>query len=171
MSADQRYCLECGERRGQARFSAMPGAPSTSVAPDHEPAPERHRFSAGTTLIAGIATLLIAMGVGVLIGSESSSSPTTSNPKVQVVNVGGGAAASTAATTPAATSPTGGSSGSKSSGKSHKSNNANAATTASTSSAASATTVKTPPPTVTVGAKGSGPGYQHGHFTGNFFGP
>ena len=34
MAADQRYCLECGERRGQARFAAPTAAASTAVTLD-----------------------------------------------------------------------------------------------------------------------------------------
>ena len=178
LAPDQRYCLNCGERRGPARFTALSANPGTTAAPPAPPAPRGSRFSAGTTLVAGVATLLLALGIGVLIGNKSapSSSPTSS--KVQVVNVGGGsgAAASTAAPTTAPVN-SGGSSGSanKSSGKSNNKSAANASTSASSSAAAASSTstaaTQLPPATVTVGAKGHGAGYQHGKFTGNFFGP
>jgi hypothetical protein len=96
LAADQRFCVECGERRGTPRFSyasmAALAPPPAAAAPGAS-SPHRPRFSSGATLIAGIATLLIAMGVGVLIGQNSNNSaPRASSPPVQVVTVGGGAA-------------------------------------------------------------------------------
>ena len=177
LASDQQYCLRCGERRGQARFQST--APTTGTAASSAagaaPPARGSRFSAGTTLIAGVATLLLAMGIGVLIGHETaSSSPAQTNAKTPVVylNGGGGAAAASTAA-PATTAPTGNAGSSGSSNKSSKSHK-NANSSASSSTAAAATTPTTvkklPPATVTVGAKGSGPGYQHGKFTGNFFG-
>jgi hypothetical protein len=120
--------------------------------------------SVNATLIAAIGTLLLAMGVGVLIGrSGNNSSPSAKSPAVQVVTVGGasggasGAAASTP-TTPAATPASGGSSTAKPSGQ------------AAGKPAAAAKPPAAPPKVVTVGSPGKGPGYQGGKFTGNFFG-
>jgi hypothetical protein len=80
LAADQRYCLECGERRG-AIGSALHAPPSTETAqqpasappPPSPPqlapsAPAAPRSSSVPALIAGVGVLLIAMGVGVLIG-------------------------------------------------------------------------------------------------------
>lgn len=169
LAGDQRYCLECGERRGKARFAAIASSPRPER---REPKRARRApgLSAGTTLIAGVGTLLLALGIGVLIGrSANSSTPQASSSKVQVVTVGGGAGVGTAAS--AASSGSGGSSAKH--GKSHKSNKSSAkAATTPTTAAPTASTVKNlPPPTVTIGAKGHGPGYTHGHFTGKFFGP
>ena len=86
MAHDQRYCLECGERRGQPRFT-VPADATVTTTTTVRGATGFQRFSSGTTLIAGIATLLLAMGVGVLIGRSGNSSP-ASNSKVQVLSVG-----------------------------------------------------------------------------------
>jgi hypothetical protein len=164
MAHDQRYCLECGERRGQARFTVPADAVVTTTTTVRGGAAGFQRFSSGTTLIAGIATLLLAMGVGVLIGRSGNSSP-ASNSKVQVLRVGGsGASAATtgAASTGSTNSP---SSPAKSGSKSSHH------TAGHSSSTGGVKTVKAqPPPTITIGAKGKGAGYQGGHFTGNFFG-
>src|SRR5258705_1513449 len=60
MAPDQRYCIQCGERRtGGGLRDALPRTQTT--APAAAP-PRRARLSANSSLIAGIATLLIAMG-------------------------------------------------------------------------------------------------------------
>lgn len=101
MAADQRYCLSCGDRRAEARLDyleVLRGAPAPSVAgaPVAPAADSRQR--ANTTLIASIGCLLLAMGVGVLIGtagdSEIAAAPASA--PAQVIKVqGGGTAAST----------------------------------------------------------------------------
>ena len=106
MAADQRYCLNCGERRGRARFSsdtfAAPAAPagttSETTVVSHHP---QSRFSSGATLVAGVATLLIALGVGVLIGQLGSNNNSSKAPAAQVITVGGGGAAASTPTTAA----------------------------------------------------------------------
>ena len=106
LAADQRYCLECGARRAQARLAfrdiltgqapppgaATPGAPAAS-----DPPPAR----AGLAFLAGLLCLLVALGVGVLIGrSGNDTSTAATTPAPQVITVGGAATAPT--TTPAA---------------------------------------------------------------------
>ncbi len=166
LAADQRYCVECGQRCGPSRVPYTDGlaqrAQSTSSA---EPRSPRRRASVNATLIAGIGTLLLALGVGVLIGRLGESS-TSKSPAVQVVTVAGGGAGTAAgaagtgtesqtSTTPAGTAKTG----------------AAAAGAAAAAAKAKAAKPAVPPTKVVkVGSKGSGPGYQHGHFTGNFFG-
>jgi hypothetical protein len=102
MAADQRYCLNCGERRGGARFPV--GGASTRTATEvvtESPAPPpRTARGAGLTLVAGIATLLIAMGVGVLIGQKSSPS---SSGQTKVIQLGGGSSGTAANTGAGAT--------------------------------------------------------------------
>src|SRR5215831_8576095 len=44
LAPDQRYCLQCGERRGQARFTAAPVATPGRTAPAAESAPRSSRF-------------------------------------------------------------------------------------------------------------------------------
>lgn len=166
LAADQRYCVECGQRCGPSRLPfTLTDAPAQSAQAKASSAPRsrKPRASVNATLIAGVGTLLLALGIGVLIGKLGSDS-TSSKPAVQVVTVagGGGAAGTAAATTGAesSTTPTG----------------AGAAKTGAAAAAAkSAKSTTKPPPVpptkvVKVGSKGSGPGYQHGHFTGNFFG-
>jgi len=108
LAHDQRYCVECGERRGASRFPA--GEPAGEAPPRRARAaraPRGQRISSGTTLVAGVGVLLLAIGLGVLIGRlghTNGSNQKASNPPVQVVTVqgGGGSAASTpTATTPA----------------------------------------------------------------------
>src|SRR3954454_5814879 len=67
MAPDQRYCITCGERRtGGGLRDALPRTQTAAPAPDRRR--ERAWLSPNSSLIAGIATLLLAMGVGVLIG-------------------------------------------------------------------------------------------------------
>jgi hypothetical protein len=140
------------------------------------PAPRRPRASGGTTLVAGVATLLVALGVGVLIGHESNNNTKTvaaSSPPVQVVTVGGGAStAGTASSTGSTSTSTGATKG----GKFHaaKAKPVTAKTAAQASSASAKVlgggSAKLPPPTVQPGQACSGSGCTGGKFTGNFFG-
>jgi hypothetical protein len=172
MAADQRYCVECGQRRGPARVPFLDGIaqPSRDAQAARSASRRRGRRPLDATLIAGVGTLLLAMGIGVLIG-RSSNSTTAKSPRVQVVTVaGGGSGSSTGATGEAATASTAaaGSSSSKSKAAAGKAAvKANAAKELVKKKAAAAPQ----PKVVTVGSPGHGPGYQNGHFTGNFFGP
>jgi len=168
LAPDQHYCLVCGERRGPARFNAVPstGAVTTTITEQRLPV-RPPRFSSAATLIAGVATLLIAMGIGVYIGGLGRSSNSGSGQPVRVLTVGGGGAAASTASTPT-TAAASGSSGGRSAKKGKKGGGSHKSSTA----AKVVTTVKNvPPPTVTVGASGSGKGYQNHKFTGHFFGP
>jgi hypothetical protein len=110
---DQRYCLSCGTRRadarlpfrdalappagGRAAFDVVlagaapppPGAPAPPAAVD--------RARANLALVAGLGCLLLALGVGILIGRSGNDPVRQSAP--QVISVGSGA--------PAATTPSG----------------------------------------------------------------
>jgi hypothetical protein len=109
LAGDQRYCLECGARRAQARvafrdiLAARGAPPPPPVAPvsatDGPPA------RSGLAFLAGLLCLLAALGVGVLIGNSGGDSTAATPPPAQVITVGG-AAAAPAATTPAATAST-----------------------------------------------------------------
>jgi hypothetical protein len=94
MATDQRYCLECGERRAPMSSVLMGGLPSSPktaavpppttppappLAPRSEPPWQRNGV---LTLIAGIGVLLLAMGVGVLIGRSASGKTATAPPEV-----------------------------------------------------------------------------------------
>jgi hypothetical protein len=158
MLPDQRYCLVCGDRRNDPRrYVAASAPPALPPARTRRPAP-----TAGATLIAGVATLLIALGVGVEIGRTSgkSEAPTAAAP-VRVVTVpaaGGAAPAATAAATatPSATPDD------TAADKTESGDKPKATPTPKPA--------KTPPPEVKVGSSGKGAGYKDGKFTGDFFG-
>lgn len=169
LSSDQRYCVVCGERRGRTRFPVAELAtmrrqpvvdPATAVPP-----PRRFTLSGGTTLVTGIATLLLAMGVGVLIGRNGQNQKVAAAPSVITVNGGGGAAT----TSSLPTTTRGGQ------GKKPKPVKGPPSKTVIVKAQQQASKVlggsNLPPPTVKVGQSGSGPGFQGGKFTGNFFGP
>jgi hypothetical protein len=114
MAADQRYCTDCGERRGDPRLPFMDGrtaaeppapiatATAYPVAGYAAPPPAKSKWSSGMALLATIATLLLAMGVGVLIGNKGDNSNAASQ---QPIIVGGtGATAASGATDAAAAS-------------------------------------------------------------------
>jgi uncharacterized OB-fold protein len=166
MAADQRYCIHCGERRsGGGLREALPRTQTVAAA---AVPPRRPRLSANSSLIAGIATLLIAMGVGVLIGrTDNAPGKSAGNAPMQVVTVPAGATAAGAgaATTAAAGTTT-------KSKKSKKSKSKHAAASSGTTKGADGKVVKLPPRVVTVGGscdKGT-KGCQGGKFTGNYFG-
>jgi hypothetical protein len=89
LASDQRYCLNCGQRRGKPRFPLTPvaatGAAGAGAAPR---SPHRPRFSGAAVLVAGVATLLIALGVGFLIGHDSKGT-TSQKAADQIITVGG----------------------------------------------------------------------------------
>lgn len=79
LASDQRYCLECGQRR--LPMSSVLATPPPMVAaaapplaaPLSVPAEALPPRNATLTLIAAVGVLLLAMGVGVLIGRSSAS--------------------------------------------------------------------------------------------------
>jgi hypothetical protein len=126
LAGDQRYCLECGARRVDARIPfrdilARQGAAGPPQAPVVRAYPKEHGGPSGVTFLVGLVALLLALGVGVLIGRSGDDTPTaaTQPPAPQVISVGGAAAAPAATTsTPTTSTPSGtsSSSGSSSSG-------------------------------------------------------
>jgi hypothetical protein len=174
---DQRYCVECGERRGQSRFPvSQPAAEVVSTRRTRwAPGPRPPRVSSGTTLVAGVGVLLLAIGLGVLIGRIGTKATTTQAADVrpQVITVqGGGGGPVTSATTAAP----------KLTKKAKSKLKAAAASTAKPSAAVQNKATQAAgkvlgnsknlaPPTVTTGQKCTGAGCQGGKFTGNFFGP
>jgi hypothetical protein len=91
LAPDQRYCVECGERRGKARFSfESVVAPKAPGAPRQQP--RRPRVSSSFSFIAGVATLLLALGIGVLIGHNTNNAkPTAATPNqtIKITGLGG----------------------------------------------------------------------------------
>jgi hypothetical protein len=173
LASDQRYCIECGQRRGKPRFSA---SGQTAAAP--KPKRERRRMprpagSSGATLVAGIATLLLAMGVGFEIGHGSKAPPTKTEAASapEVITVGDGAGSGGTATTA--------SSNRHKSSKKTKSSKApkqtkvvvQKANDAAAKQLGTSTKNLDSNPTVKQGQSCSGgAGCQGGKFTGNFFG-
>jgi hypothetical protein len=95
LAGDQRYCLECGERRatvsdflraGPPRRASPPTAPPESHPPGAGSAAQPPRSNV-VSLLAGIGVLLLAIGVGVLIGRSGSGAARA--PAPQVVTIGG----------------------------------------------------------------------------------
>jgi len=160
MASDQRYCVECGQRRGPARVPTLDALGERSPQADSTRRPSRRqRLSPNSTLIAGVGTLLLALGVGVLIGRSGNNSSAKAPPAQIVTIAGGGGAAGTAAT-----------------GESPQQSASGVSKAAKSSGAAGASTPKAPAKSaplkaLKVGSPGTGRGYQGGHFTGNFFGP
>jgi hypothetical protein len=179
LAADQRYCVNCGTRRGKPRFSFDSLAAQSAAAKEPEPKPHRSRMSSATTLVAGVATLLLALGVGVLIGHNSNSTPQRASAPAQIVTVGGGA--STGTTAGANNAAAGNATANlKKHGKVHQTKQVvvhlNAATKAKASAAAAhvfgnngGNLVNNPTQQVGSACSG-GAGCNNGKFDGNFFG-
>jgi hypothetical protein len=165
MAPDQRYCLQCGERRtGGGLRDALPRAQTPAPAAARR---ERIRLSPNSSFIAGVATLLIALGVGVLIGRSGDEAPARAATP-QVVTVAGSAAGATATDTTAAASTD-----AKSSSKKKKSSEkAKVSGAADVADVAKKNGVKLPPKVVKIGQKcdNGAKGCEGGKFTGNFFG-
>jgi hypothetical protein len=108
LADDQRYCLECGERR-TPMSSVLLGGPPAGAADQRTPRrpPDVPSATSGTdagrgaaaTVIAGVGVLLLAMGVGVLIGRSGGGGKQASTPPPQVISVSSatGSGASTGA--------------------------------------------------------------------------
>jgi hypothetical protein len=99
LAADQRYCLECGERGTRMSSVLADGPPGSQAAAQPPSAPPGPPGAASgdsgrngaLAIIAGVGVLLLAMGVGVLIGRAGSGSGHA--PAAQVITVGGSGAA------------------------------------------------------------------------------
>jgi hypothetical protein len=179
VAADQRYCLHCGQRCGEPRLPFMNAVtfmdamrtPSEALAAPTAPQPRRRRLSPNAALIAGVGTLLLAMGVGVLIGhSGNQTVATNAAAPAQVITVhGGGEAEASSAGKQASTSGKSSEGGKKA--------NASAKKKAETGQGAEevlkpSAGVKLPPATAQPGSKceSGAAGCKSGEFTGEFFG-
>jgi hypothetical protein len=108
MAPDQRYCLNCGHRRGDPRLPFMdavvfmesmnstPGGAgsSTPPPPPAQSGGSNNKWNANAALIAGVATLVLAIGVGFLIGrtghNDNSSANNGAGVKIVQIPSGGG---------------------------------------------------------------------------------
>ncbi len=114
LAADQRYCLQCGARRAEARLpfldilaqrvQASPAPANGPVVPP--PGNWFGRMSTNAAAVAGVACLLLALGVGVLIGGLGQGD-SAANATPQVISVGSAAPASApvAAAAPSTAAP------------------------------------------------------------------
>jgi hypothetical protein len=106
LALDQRYCLECGARRTEARSQFLDGLGAPAPSPPGVPAaraPGDQPHWGGASAIAGVGVLLLAMGVGVLIGRSGSGKTVTAPAQVVSVTTTPGASIGAGATnTPAA---------------------------------------------------------------------
>ena len=137
LAGDQRYCLECGARRTQARVAfreilATGGAPPAGPAAVAAAVPDGPPARSGLAFLAGLLCLLLALGIGVLIGSSGDKVTTATAPPPQVITVGGAAAAPapTATTTAPAADTSGSGSSSAKAGKGSKAAKSSAGTKA-----------------------------------------
>jgi hypothetical protein len=78
LAVDQRYCLNCGQRRGETRvdLDAMAGAAQPDpgpTAPPLESAPAQQGAWTPMAIVGGIATLAVVLLVGVMLGRGDNS--------------------------------------------------------------------------------------------------
>jgi hypothetical protein len=148
----------------------------TAPAPAPPARDKRPLMSANASLVAGIGTLVLAIGVGVLIGrgGDGGSAPVAATP--QIIKVGGGSETASAAEPEAeATASAGKGKGGKGATKkaAKKTETGSSGTTKATEEVFKPNPdVTLPPPEVKPGEKcDSGTaGCEGGEFTGNFFG-
>lgn len=197
MAADQRYCLHCGTRRGEPRLPFMDAVTfmdasrqqQSPAAPPPPPPSERKArgLSANASLIAGVGTLVLAIGVGVLIGRSGEGNSSAANTTPPIIKVEGGGGGSTATSESATASSTGAESGkgstttggSSKQGKSTKKTAKAKSATGSSGTTKAAETVlkpsagfKSAPPKVTKGGScepGQAGCGSNGKFSGSFF--
>lgn len=176
LAHDQRYCVDCGERRGQSRFPTAQPVTEVQTRRTRTAQPRRRPLmSSGATLVAGVGVLLLAIGLGFLIGDNNNKAATTranASPQVITVQSGGGAASTPTTTTTAHVTK-------KSKAKLKAAAAATAAPPPAVQKKATEAAGKVlgnskhlAPPTVTTGGSCSNgqAGCSGGKFSGNFFG-
>jgi hypothetical protein len=96
LASDQRYCLNCGTRLTQPRvdFGAALGLQAAPAAAVVRPSGREQRMSL-VTVMSGLAAVLLALGVGIVIGRGNG---TAAQQKAPVVTVQGAAPAAANAT-------------------------------------------------------------------------
>jgi hypothetical protein len=166
LAPDQRYCVECGQPRAATRLPSFPPPDSPDPPPAAPPPGPARRppawKSPNTSAFAVVGAVLLAIGVGVLIGrsdGSTSPSPAAAARVTTVVLAGPGASVPTVAPAATPTAAARGTTGTTAAAGTKKAD--------ATKAAPAKTAV---PKVVKVGSAGTGPGYQKGKFTGNFFG-
>lgn len=181
MASDQRYCLECGQRRGDPRLPFMDAVvlmEAVKQARQPPPAPQppkrkRSGISPNAALITGIGTLLLALGIGVLIGHSGSHEVAQTAAAPQVITVGGGGEEAVSSASKGKSSSGGGkASKAKIKQQKQKALQESEAHPAAEEVLKPAGNVDLPPATVKPGdkCKSGEAGCEGGEFTGNFFG-
>jgi len=100
LATDQRYCLTCGHRRGDPRLPFLDAATSTDSAgarggTGHTPPPPPSRqgsrgWSPNASLIVGVAALILAVGLGFLIGRAVHEGGSAANHGTERITIEGG---------------------------------------------------------------------------------
>jgi hypothetical protein len=125
LAADQRYCLACGARRADARLPfrdilAAPGERPAPAAPSASPATSDSGRNGTLAALAGLGVVLLALGMGVLIG-QAGQSDQSAQTTPQVINLGGEASTGGAPPAAAATGAAAGAAKASKSGAAKKS--------------------------------------------------
>jgi hypothetical protein len=177
MASDQRYCLNCGQRRGDPRLPFMDAVVLMDAVnrPAQAPAPpakkkRRSGVSPNAALITGIGVLLLALGIGVLIGRSGHQEVAQTSSAPIVIHSGGGEAEATASK--GKTTTGGGAANAKTKKQKEAAAKAAEAHPAAEEIIKPTNGVKLAPPTVKPGDKceSGAAGCENGEFTGNFFG-
>lgn len=175
LAADQRYCLECGNRRGDPRLPFMDAVVLMDAVkrPRQAPPPaakkKRSSISPNAALIAGVGTLLLALGIGVLIGRSGNHTAATTQ-AAPIVIKGNGEESKTASS--AKTTTGGGAANAKTKKQKEAALKAAEKHPAAEEVLKPTAGVKLPPSTVQPGETCSNgtAGCENGKFNGNFFG-
>jgi len=179
MASDQRYCLNCGQRRGDPRLPfmdavvLMDAVSRPAQAPSSPPKKKRRSgVSPNAALIAGVGTLLLALGIGVLIGRSGHQEVAQTTAAPQVIKVGGSGEEATASASKGKTTTGGGAANAKTEKQKEAAEKAAEAHPAAEEVIKPTNGVKLAPPTVKPGDKceSGAAGCEGGEFTGNFFG-
>lgn len=177
LAADQRYCLECGQRRGDPRLPfmdavvLMDAVQRPAQAPPPPPKKKRASISPNTALITGVATLLLALGIGVLIGRSGDQEVAQTAAAPQVIKVGGGSGEEAATASKGKTTTGGGAANAKTKKQKEAALKEAEKHPAAEEVLKPAGDVKLPPSTVKPGDKceAGASGCKGGEFTGEFF--
>jgi hypothetical protein len=178
MAVDQRYCLECGQRRGDPRLPfmdavvLMDAVQRPKQAPPPTPKRKRTSISPNAALIAGVGTLLLALGIGVLIGRSGSQEVASTAPAAPIVIHSGGGEEGGAAPKDKTTTGGGGAANAKTKKQKEAALKAAEKHPAAEEVLKPTNGVKLAPPTTQPGDKCSNgtAGCENGEFNGNFFG-